>query len=379
MLSQVTSSVVSAPVWRAQNEPANLEINNHILIEIAGPADVVEAQRVSFDLARQAGIDDGAAERAALIASEAAANILKHAGEGKILLRVTWDMANVVEIIAVDRGPGIAHLAATMRGGYSSTGDPGLGLCAMSRSSNLFDIYSRPGQGTAILAQVWARKPGYYASARDPGRPRIRSGVISTSGEASKTVIQSEIQSRNQSGKWMISDAWAAKHQSLRSLIMVADGLGHGAEAFRAAAEAVSIIERIHALSPAEILEVVHETLSGSRGASVAVAEIRLSGADPVVKFAGVGNIAARVVSPGASRRLVSLNGIAGYEAEIQEFIYPWPAHSALVMHSDGLAPQWDTADYPGLLTSHPALIATILHRDFNSGLDDTTVVVAKQ
>src|SRR5262249_49553814 len=67
-----------------------------------------------------------------------------------------------------------------------------------------------------------------------------------------------------------------------------------------------------------------------------------------------------------------------GYEAEIEEFTYPWPAHSTLVMHSDGLSAGWNTEHYPGLLASHPALIAAVLDRDYNCGLDDATVVVAK-
>ncbi|MGH9767538.1 MAG: SpoIIE family protein phosphatase [Blastocatellia bacterium] len=371
MPSQVRSSKQAAPVRRVGKGPAPtgvVETKNHLLIEIAEWADADEAQRACFDLARSSALDSSVAERAAFIASEAAVNILKHAGEGRQLLRVMWEAAPVVEIIALDRGPGITHLGAAMRGGYSTSGDPGAGLCAMSRAANLFDIYSRPGQGTALLARVSrARGPGDYAARRDHAQPRVKSGVISTP------------KAGTQSGEWTISDAWAAKHQPSRSLVMVADGLGHGAEAAMAATEAVSVIERVHALSPAEILEEVHETLGGTRGASVAVAEIRLSGSAPEVRFAGVGNIAARVVNGDRAVHLVSLNGIAGYEAEIQEFTYPWPAHSALVLHSDGLAPQWNAGDYPGLLASHPALIAAVLHRDFNRGLDDATVVVAKQ
>src|SRR5262249_49511780 len=136
---------------------------------------------------------------------------------------------------------------------------------------------------------------------------------------------------------------------------------------------------RIQALSPAEILEVVHEALTGTRGASVAVAEIRLSCGEPEVRFAGVGNVAARLVTDGKVRHLVSRNGIIGYEPEIQQVTYPWPAHSALVMHSDGVLAHWNAGDYPGLLASHPALIAAVLHRDFSCGLDDATVIVAKQ
>src|SRR5215813_4614133 len=85
MLSQVASSTYASPVRRAGKEPAALKMNNHVLIEITGTAGVDEARRVSFDLARQAAFDDSVAERAALIATEAAANILRHAGARRIL------------------------------------------------------------------------------------------------------------------------------------------------------------------------------------------------------------------------------------------------------------------------------------------------------
>ncbi|MGH9939927.1 MAG: SpoIIE family protein phosphatase, partial [Blastocatellia bacterium] len=367
MLSQITSSTYAAPVRRAGKEPASasaVETNNHSLIEIRGAADPEEARRVSSDLAKQAAFDDSVAERAALIASEAAANILRYAGSGQMLARVIGKTEPVVEIIALDRGPGIAHLSAAMRDGYSTSGAAGMGLHTISRASNLFDIYSRPGQGTALLAQVWARSLRYYATTLDYASLRVKSGAISTP--------------RPSTGAPTLSDAWAMKHQPSRSLIMVANGLGQGAEAAGAAATAVRVMEEVHALSPAEILELVHERLSGTRGASVAVAELRLSDDARAVRFAGVGNISARVVSDGKTHHLVSLDGIAGYEAEIREFTYPWPAHSALVMHSDGLLTGWNADDYPGLLASHPALTAAVLHRDFKSGLDDATVVVAK-
>jgi anti-sigma regulatory factor (Ser/Thr protein kinase) len=370
MLSQVRSSTYASPVQRVETLPAAVVMNNHVLIEITGTTGVDEARRVSFELARQAAFDDSVAERAALIATEAATNILLHAGEGRLLARVIGETESAVEIIALDRGPGIAHLSAAMRGGYSTSGSSGLGLGAMSRASNLFDIYSRPGQGTALLAQVWARSLRYYATTRDYAAPRVKSGAISMAGPGATPGGAPE--------RKVIGDAWAAKHQPSRSLIMVASGLGQGEEAARSATEAVRVIEEVHRLAPAEILEIIHESLDGTRGASVAVAEIRLSNGSPEIRFAGVGNIAARVVNGGGAYHLCSRHGIVGYDAEIEEFTLAWAPHSTLVMHSDGLSAGWNTEDYPGLLASHPALIAAVLHRDYNFGLDDATVVVAK-
>ena len=64
---------------------------------------------------------------------------------------------------------------------------------------------------------------------------------------------------------------------------------------------------------------------------------------------------------------------------KVQEFEIPWPAGSALVMHSDGIGSRWTLERYPGLLTRDPAVIAAVLYRDFCRGTDDATVLVARE
>ena len=77
-------------------------------------------------------------------------------------------------------------------------------------------------------------------------------------------------------------------------------------------------------------------------------------------------------------RALVSHNGILGHEVRrFQEFTYPWPAGSTLVLHSDGLTSHWSLDGYPGVIRRHPGLIAGLLYRDFRRAHDDVTVVVA--
>ena len=47
---------------------------------------------------------------------------------------------------------------------------------------------------------------------------------------------------------------------------------------------------------------------------------------------------------------MVSHNGTVGHTIrKIQEFIYPWTPGSLLVMHSDGMATQWQVSRYAGL------------------------------
>ena len=75
---------------------------------------------------------------------------------------------------------------------------------------------------------------------------------------------------------------------------------------------------------------------------------------------------------------MVSHNGTAGHiAARIQEFNYPVPAQSIVVLATDGLGTHWDLGTYPGLSQRSPTLIAGVLYRDHSRRRDDVTVVVA--
>ena len=130
--------------------------------------------------------------------------------------------------------------------------------------------------------------------------------------------------------------------------------------------------------SPVELIEAAHQAAKPTRGAAFGVAV--MDGPAGMVRFAGVGNIAALVINGNERRHLVSYNGIVGHEyRKASEFSHPWHPHSVLLLHSDGIATQWDLRHYPGLLSRDPSLIAGVLYRDFTRGRDDATVVVVKE
>jgi hypothetical protein len=157
----------------------------------------------------------------------------------------------------------------------------------------------------------------------------------------------------------------------------MADGLGHGPLAARAADEAVHVFkENLHA-HPIEILEQAHGPLRATRGAGMSVAEISLT--DRLLRYAGVGNIAGVILDGRVRRGLATTNGTVGHEVQqFREFTYPWPDGAVLVLHTDGLSARWNLDDYPGLIRRHPALIAGVLYRDFRRTNDDATVLVAR-
>lgn len=317
-----------------------------------------EARRLISTAARRLGFGETAAGKAAIIATEMAGNLVKHAGGGEIIVRTLESGgADGLEILALDRGPGMADLAKSRRDGYSTAGSPGTGLGAIARLSDLFDGWSAPGQGTALLSQLWASPlPG---------------GGESPAGEwgAVCLPVQGETASGDGVDLQLRPRGWR---------LLVADGLGHGPFAREASQQAIAASQADPDSSPADLLQACHDALRGTRGAAVAVAEVDLEA--KTVRFAGIGNVAGVIEAAERSQHLVSLNGIVGQGiAKIREFSYTWPAGALLIMASDGLSTRWRLEAYPGLAARHPSLIAGVLYRDFGRSRDDATVAVVRE
>ena len=91
-------------------------------------------------------------------ASELASNLVKHAHGGKLIAdRLTRDGREGLRLVAEDRGPGIPDLELAMRAGYSTTGSLGVGLSGVQEHMDKFEITSKPGLGTRVEVEKWAR------------------------------------------------------------------------------------------------------------------------------------------------------------------------------------------------------------------------------
>ncbi len=312
------------------------------------------ARRATHELAVSLGFDTEAAGTAALAVTEACSNILKHAGRGRLVLRALMrGDTGGLEILALDRGPGMANVAASLRDGHSTSGTLGTGLGALARASDSFEVFSQPGNGTALRLELWAGTP--------PSEDSLAVGALCIA----------------KSGEMVPGDDWAVVAGDGRATVLLADGLGHGADAARAARTATAVLAARPTAEPTVLIEDCHGALKATRGAAVAVA--RIVPGEQRGSFAGVGNIVARVEGSTGARNLVSHHGTAGHNLRrLQEFAFAFPQSALLVLHSDGLATRWDLADYPGLSLKHPGLIAGVLYRDHDRGRDDVTVVVIR-
>jgi anti-sigma regulatory factor (Ser/Thr protein kinase) len=326
------------------------------LINVDDRSQVGEGRRAAADLTRALAFGATAAGNVALAVTEAATNMLKHAQRGKLVLRCL-ERAGVggLEILALDRGPGIADIALSLRDGHSTAGSMGMGLGALRRISDSMDVYTQPGKGTAVRLEFWA------GSLPAPVRaPQIGAVCLPKPGEA------------------VCGDAWALAADGEDCSLLVVDGLGHGSDAARAARTGTEVLAKHPAVAPSELLRRAHLALASTRGGAGAVARFSALHAQGV--FAGVGNIAARVESATSRRQLVSHNGTLGHTLrKLQEFTFDFPSDAVLILYSDGLAGHWTLAEYPGLMAKHSGLIAGVLYRDHDRGRDDVTVVVIKR
>ncbi len=94
-----------------------------VFIQIDDRTQVGEARRAAVQMAEAVGLGETQAGKAALAVTEAATNIVKHAGSGKILLApLVRGSAAGLEILALDRGPGISNVAESLRDGFSTAG-----------------------------------------------------------------------------------------------------------------------------------------------------------------------------------------------------------------------------------------------------------------
>jgi hypothetical protein len=278
---------------------------------------------------------------------------------GRLLINVAGRGA--VQIVAVDRGPGIADVAASMRDGFTTGSSLGAGLGTCRRQASLFDLYSRVGQGTIVMARVGP-------AAAEPTGPTEVGGVISP-----------------HPGESAVGDGFGLAWQGDRMTVAVVDGLGHGVEAAQARGAALELLERQPALDSAGLLREIDVGLRITRGAAAAI--VQIDGWSRQLSFAGMGNVSGRLFRPGADQTLVSRPGILGVghgigvaaRTRLHRLVSAdWAAPAVLVLHTDGITSRWSPADYPDTDHHHPAVLACLIWRDALRGNDDATVVVVR-
>ena len=247
----------------------------------------IMAERLRFPAARIGQL--------ALAVTEAASNLHKHAEQGSLLLCVNRDGPQPgINLVTIDAGPGVRDVTAALRDGHSTAGTLGIGLGAIQRLADFADLYSRPGHGTSLVARflpaggTTPQTPPLGGC--PPPKPRW-AGLI-----------------RPITGETECGDAYGVVLADSAVTAVLCDGLGHGPLAAAAAAAGVAAVLDDPAGEPAALLERAHRRMSGTRGGAVGVVQV----GGQLARFAGLGNVAASVVSDGQRKSMISIPGIAG-------------------------------------------------------------------
>jgi anti-sigma regulatory factor (Ser/Thr protein kinase) len=319
-----------------------LRVEDASAVSASRQAVQVLAERLEFPAARIGQL--------ALAVSEAASNLHKHAEQGSLLLCVNRDGPQPgIDLVTIDAGPGVRDVPAAMRDGHSTAGTLGIGLGAIRRLADFSDLYSLAGRSTSLVARFRVSPPA----------PEARwAGLL-----------------RPITGETECGDAYGAVRTDGTVTAVLCDGLGHGPLAATAAAKGVAAVLEDPAGEPAALLQRVHRRMSGTRGGAVGIVQV----SDDLARFAGLGNVAASMVSGGKRKSMVSIPGIAGQQARtIRQFEYEAPPGAAVILHSDGISSRWEAAALPGLETRDPLLIAAVLLAAAGIHRDDAGVLVLK-
>mgnify|MGYP003678044857 CR=1 FL=1 len=213
-------------------------------------------------MANDIGLTEADAARAALVATEAATNLLRHAGQGEILIapRADGDLRSVT-IASLDSGPGMANTAECMEDGFTTGDGPGVGLGTIQRQSDMFELFSISGQGTVVVATIHPR-PFIEAPVASQFLPQAGSAIFGCFAVPA-------------AGETACGDGWAVRRSAGITDILVCDGLGHGSKAAEATdAACTTFAAQSGAESLEESMERIDRALHGTRGAAVALASI---------------------------------------------------------------------------------------------------------
>ena len=317
-------------------------------------------------IAQRLGFPEQKRENMLLVASELVSNQVKHA-KGRGLIQAWQQPGPVVDILALDYGPGIPNLSLAEEDGYSSLNTLGKGLGSIRRLSDESYIYTQqetPGQGkkwngTIFLARFRAgkRKSGLDNSAPKGGSAELEVGLYSRSlSDDRYNGDRIYLQKTGETLRWLHLD-----------------GLGHGEHAQAATANLAAHLS--HCDNPDSVLAAVDRQLQGTRGAVALTGELGLTG--KTLNILGVGDMHAHVMQDDEMQSLAFSPGVLGKEHKKPAlFHFGFGRRCLVITASDGIRRNWDASNFPGLFHQHPQLIAYTLGNIMGRIADDQSLCV---
>ncbi|MET7640795.1 SpoIIE family protein phosphatase [Streptomyces sp. NPDC005438] len=326
---------------RMSRPPATVQIriDHHSAVHIAATQ--------ARGLGERLGLTGARPDQAATVASELATNLDKYGREGIVYLQ-PLPLGEGLEILAVDRGPGMSDPGLCLTDGYTTSGTLGTGLGAVRRIASDFRMHSRPRAGTVTVARVGAPS----------AVPPRGVGAICVPAD----------------GEEACGDGYLVREDGPTRTVALVDGLGHGPDAARATRQGLrAFAEGDPELGLSAVLESMHRAMRHTRGAAVGVLRQRAG----ELEFCAVGNVRLCVMSgSGAERRMEARPGIVGWNMPT-----PHTRGTALgveqmaVIHSDGIEARWTRDTSPLLWESWPETLPAVLSHRHRRSRDDASAV----
>ena len=250
-------------------------------------------------IAQRLNISESKREGMLLVASEMLSNQIKHAG-GRGLIQLWQQPGPVLDILALDYGPGIANLRQAEMDGFSTTNTLGKGLGTIRRLSDESFTYTqqenlnkvKKWSGAIFLSRFFVDSETGVPDKGDLSGFEV--GLFSNSlGDNQHNGDRIYLHKNGNKLRWLHLD-----------------GLGHGKQA-QAATDHLAV-HLAHCATPDALLTTIDRQLVGTRGAVAIIGEI-----DPSqnrMQMLGVGDMHAHLYDKKQIQDVTFAPGILGRE-----------------------------------------------------------------
>lgn len=179
---------------------------------------------------------------------------------------------------------------------------------------------------------------------------------------------------RPKNGQTVSGDGYVIVAMDGVHVVAVADGLGSGQQAARAARLALAtLVEHVWTDLP-NIMRQCHLALRGTRGAVMAV--LKIDSARRQVSYAGVGNVDLHSQSASGFRPINAYGILGSRLPDVRAFGGAYTPGDVFVLSTDGLTRRFSLDQLPAVQGQPPQTLAEQIAAGFGRPEDDLTVLV---
>lgn len=314
-------------------------------------------------ISQRLNISESKREGMLLVASEMLSNQIKHAG-GRGLIQLWQQPGPVLDILALDYGPGIANLRQAEMDGFSTTNTLGKGLGTIRRLSDESFTYTQ--QENLNKVKKWS---GAVFLSRFFVDNEI--GVL---GKGDLSGFEVGLFSNSLADNQHNGDRIYLHKSGTKLRWLHLDGLGHGKQAQAATDHLAVHLARCATLEA--LLTTIDHQLVDTRGAVAIIGEIDL--AQNKMQMLGVGDMHAHLYDQKQIHDVTFAPGILGREhRSTSPFQTDFTKKCMVVTASDGIRRNLDLGNFIGLFNQPPQLIAYTLGNIMGRISDDQSICVS--